>query len=277
MSNNAPLSDRQRQVALNLQKGTHWFSRHWLAFFNIIMAIYVGLPILAPTLMNFGLTTPANAIYTIYSPMCHQMASRSFFLFGDQVAYPRPYAGDELPAPLAFIASTNLTPIDDYLDSIPEFNNVSDDNWLAFTLAARAFRGNEQMGYKMALCERDIAIYGFILIAGLLYGLIRRFRPVPRIHFLVFVFIGVGPIALDGFSQLFAYYATPINGADPHPIQTTLATLFPLRESTPFLRTFTGALFGFMLTWYAYPYIGEAMDENEQELNRKLQRANAKK
>ena len=66
--------------------------------------------------------------------------------------------------------------------------------------------------------------------------------------------VGIGPIALDGFSQLFS--------------QPPLS-LYTLRESTPFLRTLTGALFGLMNVWLAYPYIEESMDEIKTDIARK--------
>jgi hypothetical protein len=52
------------------------------------MLIYVGLPFLAPTLMKVGAETPANIIYRVYKPLCHQFGFRSFFLFGEQPFYP---------------------------------------------------------------------------------------------------------------------------------------------------------------------------------------------
>src|SRR5688572_19826740 len=79
----------QRSLVINIDRFIYWLARHWVAVFSALAAIYVGLPILAPVLMNAGATGPARAIYTVYSPMCHQMASRSFFLFGEQPAYPR--------------------------------------------------------------------------------------------------------------------------------------------------------------------------------------------
>ena len=48
---------------------------------------------LAPVLMKAGWTTPANWIYKAYSLVCHQLSYRSFFLFGEQYAYPRELAG----------------------------------------------------------------------------------------------------------------------------------------------------------------------------------------
>jgi uncharacterized membrane protein len=245
-------------LALKIDRALYFFTKHWLAFFNTAVFIYVFLPILAPILMNAGATGPAKVIYTIYSPMCHQMATRSFFLFGEQPVYPRALAG------------TNYQPLEAYADQLPEFEGVPEENWAQFFLAARRFVGNEQMGYKMALCERDMAIYGFVLVFGLIYALLRhrvRIRPLPV---LVFILIGMVPIALDGFSQLFGYYATPIDGSTPGDIQATLSQIFALRESPPWMRTATGALFGFMLGWLIYPHIEVGMKSSEQDLARKL-------
>jgi uncharacterized membrane protein len=258
-----PVTGWQRTVVITLDRIFYGLSRHWLAVFNSVAAVYVGLPILAPALMAAGYTTPGQLIYTAYSPMCHQMASRSFFLFGEQPAYPRAMSGSD------------LQPIEAYMDEIAEFQNVSPDNWLAFTIAARNFVGNERMGYKMALCERDIAIYGFVLVGGIFYGLLRRRYRIRPLPFLAFVFIGMGPIGLDGFSQLFGYWFSPIDGSAPAGALAGVAQLFPLRESTPFLRTLTGAWFGLCLVWLAYPQIDGGMSDTRRELESKLRRAGA--
>ncbi|MCP4423701.1 MAG: DUF2085 domain-containing protein [Chloroflexi bacterium] len=255
-----PVTGWQRTLVIRIDKLIYKFSRRWLGAFNIIIAIYVGLPILAPVLMNAGLTAPARAIYTVYSPMCHQMASRSYFLFGEQPAYPRELAG------------TDLQPIEAYWDSIPEFVGFEQSNWVKFTYAARDFLGNEQMGYKMALCERDIAIYGFVLIFGLVYAALRRRIHIKPLPFLVFIIVGMGPIGWDGFSQLFSYWSTPFDGSTAVGLAATIQKIFPLRESTPFLRAFTGALFGFMLAWLAYPHVEGGMRDTANDLERKLRR-----
>ena len=251
-----PVTGRQRSLVISIDKLIYNFSRHWLAVFNIAIAIYVGLPMLAPVLMNAGLTRPANVIYTVYSPMCHQMASRSFFLFGDQVAYPRAIAG------------TDLTPIEAYMPNLPEFEGASTDpaQWMTFLLAARRFVGNEQMGYKMALCERDIGIYLFILVGGLIYGLLRKRYKIKPLPLWAFLIVGMGPIALDGFSQLFSQYGTA------SPALNFFNTIFPLRESTPLLRSLTGAIFGLSLVWMAYPHVDAAMQTTAQDLEAKLTR-----
>ncbi len=230
-----PVTGKTREFVIWLDERIYDFSAHWLAFFNLLVFIYVGLPFAAPALMKAGLTGPANVIYTVYSPLCHQFGFRSMFLFGEKAFYEAP----EFKA---------LTGIDPY--------NLS-DRW-----RAKTFNGSDTMGYKVAYCERDVAIYGGILIAGLVFGLIRltgiKMKP---LHWLAYGLIGIGPIALDGFSQLFSQ--PPFH-------------FIPLRESTPLLRTLTGFLFGAVNVWFAYPYVEESFAEIKAELREKLARVTAK-
>jgi len=109
----------------------------------------------------------------------------------------------------------------------------------------------------MALCERDIAIYSGIFLFGLVYALThRRIKP---LHWMGWVLIGMAPIGLDGFSQLFSQLEW-----------SALASILPYRESTPFLRVLTGALFGIATAWFAYPYMEESMSETRQFFIKKI-------
>lgn len=212
-----------------------WLSRHYLALINLLVFLYVGLPFAAPVLMHAHVEAPARVIYSAYSPLCHQLGFRSWFLFGEQVYYPRAAAGIE--GVKTFGEATGL-----------------DENAL---LPARQFIGNDELGYKVALCERDVAIYGAILIFGLLFALTgRRWKPLP-----LTLWIGLGwiPIGLDGFSQLLSQVGIP-----------ALQAIFPYRESTPLLRTLTGFLFGFTTAWFALPAMEISMREMRQLLLRKL-------
>lgn len=218
----APLpTGAQKAGAIQANRGLLFFAKHWLAIFNLLVFIYVGLPFLAPTLMKIGATRPANWIYTAYSPMCHQWAFRSWFLFGSQAAYPLERAGTAL---VPYEVATGMS---------------ASDLW-----GARSFLGNPTVGYKVAFCERDVAIYAGILAAGLGFAFVRRWLkplPVP-----VWIVLGILPIAIDGGTQLLSFL--PLGN-------------FPMRESTPFLRTLTGGLFGVMNVWLAYPYVEESMAE----------------
>ena len=234
---------REQQSKASLVKGNSmnaadrfsiWIARHWLLAVNLLFIIYLGLPILAPVLMKAGANLPATVIYTAYSPLCHQLGFRSFFLFGEQSYYPRAAAG--IPGVLTFGKATGL-----------------DENDL---LAARAFIGNDQLGYKIALCERDVAIYGAIILFGFIFGLSKR--KIPPLHWALWLIIAIVPIGLDGFSQLFSQLPIP-----------ALASILPYRESTPFLRLLTGFLFGFGTAWFGFPYVEESMRETLDLMNRR--------
>jgi len=220
----------------------HWISRHYLAVVNLMIFLYFGLPILAPVLMKAGATLPANVIYTMYKPLCHQFGFRSFFLFGEQAYYPLQEAG--ISDVKTFEQVTGFVDLD---------NPAAYSRW-----QARQFTGSESVGYKIALCERDIAIYGAIFLFGILYALTgRRIKP---LHWMLWILIGLGPIGLDGFSQLFSQMEW-----------SWLASVLPYRESTPFLRALTGGLFGLTTAWFAYPYMEESMAETRQFFIKKFE------
>lgn len=213
----------------------YWISKHYLALVNLFILLYFGLPILAPVLMKIGAPLPANVIYTIYKPLCHQFGFRSFYLFGEQAYYPLAEAG--IPGVQTFEQVTGISDVHDP-------NSIS-------RLNARQHIGDENVGYKMALCERDMAIYGGIFLFGIVYALTnRRIKP---LHWIAWILIGMAPIGLDGFSQLFSQMEW-----------TWLSSILPYRESTPFLRVLTGGLFGIATAWFAYPYMEESMSETRQ-------------
>lgn len=188
-------------------------ARHWVAFFGIALLLYVGIPFLAPLLMQAGLTGPARVIYLIYSPACHQLPDRSYFLFGEQHVYS-----------LEELEAANVLPGIGLLER-------------------RRFNGDETLGWKAALCQRDVAIYGTMIVAGLLFALLRR--RTPRLSPLIFLLFLL-PIAVDGVSQLIG-----------------------LRTSNWWLRSLTGALFGLGVVWLTYPYIQESMDEIRANIEKK--------
>lgn len=206
---------------------SYWVARHYLAVFNIFVLVYVCLPFLAPMLMKAGIEKPATVIYRAYGLVCHQLAFRSWFLFGEQSAYPRAASGVK-----------NLLPFE-------QATGISGDD----LFQARQFIGNEAIGYKVGLCERDVAIYGSILLFGLVFAL--SDRKFPGLPFLVWIIAGIVPIGLDGVSQVVSQ--PPLD-------------LLPFRESTPFLRALTGSLFGFLTAWFGYPMVEATMADTRRIL-----------
>ena len=219
---------------------SYWFSRNYIWLINLLLLFYVGLPFVAPALLASSRTLPASIIYTAYSPLCHQLGFRSFFLFGEQTYYPREVAGIQ------------------GVETFEQATGIPEDD----LLAARKYQGEPGVGYKVALCERDMAIYGAMLAFGVLFALTGKgLKPLPWVFW---VLIGILPIALDGFSQLFSQLGLP-----------ALAQALPYRESTPFLRVLTGALFGFTTAWFGIPYIEDSMRETRRLLTKKFAAASA--
>jgi uncharacterized membrane protein len=78
---------RTRRLVAAVDRAVYHFARHWALFIAFIVGLYAGLPLLGPVLMAAGLTRPANVIYTVYRLLCHQLPSRSSFIFGQQICY----------------------------------------------------------------------------------------------------------------------------------------------------------------------------------------------
>lgn len=244
-----PTGPSDSSFGVRLNRWTLSASRHYLRWLLLFVGLYAGLPVVAPIFMHIGLTGPAEAIYTIYTPLCHQFAFRSWFLFGEQPVYPR--AAANVPG---------LQPYETFSSEVNQGASAPVDltQWTqSMQLLSKGFIGNAQMGYKMAICERDVAIYGSLFLGGLLFAIPyvrRRLRPVPLwLYFL----LGIAPIAIDGFSQLLS---EPPFG------------LWVLRESTPAFRTVTGALFGLMNAWLAFPYLEQSAHEVVQDIEVKFEK-----
>ncbi len=208
---------RNLGAASRLDRLAQWPQRHWLAALVGFLLAYALLPFAAPLLMQAGAPELAQLIYAPYKFTCHTFGFRSFYLFGPALAYDR-----------------------------PTFEQLSGINTATAQglLAARDFIGNARMGYKVALCQRDIAIYLAMGLNGLAYSAVRgRARPLP---WTLFVLIGVLPIGVDGLSQLLS--------------QPPFA-LLPYRESTWLLRLITGGLFGTSVAWLVFPLLDGFVSE----------------
>jgi len=102
-------------------------------------------------------------------------------------------------------------------------------------------------GYQMAMCQRDVAIYGAILIAGLAFNLVRkRLKPLSWQRFVLLI----TPLAVDGTLQLLG-----------------------VLESTPLRRLITGGLFGLACVLLAFPYLEEGFQEIREEATEQLRKA----
>jgi uncharacterized membrane protein/glutaredoxin len=209
----------------------HWLSYRYMFVFNGFVLLYLGLAFIAPVLQASGYPGPAKVIYVVYSKLCHQLAYRSWFISGVQSAYPREIARVE--GLMTYEEVTGFQPYD--------------------INAAAKFVGNEFTGYKLALCQRDIAIYGAILAFGLIFSLTGR--RIPSLPIAAWFILGIVPIGLDGISQIISQLPWDI---------------IPVRESTPLLRTITGGLFGFATAWFGYPIVEESMADTRKIMTVKI-------
>lgn len=218
-------------------KAALWIAKHYLGIFILFLLIYVGLPFIAPILKENGANNSAEFIYKIYRPLCHQWGFRSWFLFGEQAYYPHTEAN--IPGVLSFEKVSGIT----------DQNDPS-------RIQARLFEGNNTIGFKVALCERDIAIWGAILLFGILFAI--SGRKIKELHWTIWLIIGIGPVALDGVSQLVSQLQLQ-----------AIQGIIPYRESTPALRTLTGFLFGFTTAWFGFPTVEEVMADTRRLLVKK--------
>lgn len=195
-----------------------FLANNWLWLLNLGVFIFVALPVLAPVLAEAGYARPALWIYAAYRLTCHQLPYRSFFVGGPKFDY-----------------------------SVAEVEAVTGTN-NPYALMHHPLV-NSVLGSQVAFCHRDLAIYVAVLLAGIIFGLLRDrgIRPLPFKVFLLFLV----PIAVDGLTQL-------LGGIVP---------FIPARESTWLLRTITGALFGVGGVWLAYPYIDAGMRDVQRSLH----------
>ncbi|MFN8423671.1 MAG: DUF2085 domain-containing protein [Anaerolineae bacterium] len=183
--------------------------RHWLAIWLFGSGAYVGGALAAPIFARLGAEHVAATLYILYRPMCHQLPSHSWFLFGPRASYDWPTLQPFTTAPLAHPLWSFHQPVTD-----------------------------PSVGYQVAICERDLATFAALFAASVVLAAVRRRRgrlvPLPGLLY----GLAMVPIGLDGLTQLIG-----------------------LRESTPLLRTLTGAVFGAATAAFILPQLEAAMTD----------------
>ena len=161
-----------------LDSGVQWGLRHWLLLVNTGASLYAGLPWLSPLAKASGHPLIGEFLFRIYTPLCHQLPERSFFVCGHQVGF----------------------------------------------------------------CHRCAAMYSSIVVAGLLFGLLRRhIRPTSlKIGGLLLL-----PILIDGLTHM----VDDLSGLDFRGGGDAIGTL------NFWLRMITGALAGIAVLLAVYPRV----------------------
>lgn len=217
----------------NLDRFSYFFSRNYVIILSLLISIFVAIPFLAPVLEKTGHTSAANIIYKAYRVICHQLAFRSFFIYGEQAVYPRELA---------------------HLGNLITYEQITNSNVIDLEYA-RDLVGDSLLGYKVAICERDVAIYGSLALFGFIFQL--SGKKIKQLPWYLWFVIALIPIAIDGFTQIPS-------------LSTGWPAWVPIRESTPFLRVLTGTLFGAGTGWFMYPMMEESMKETRITLHRKF-------
>lgn len=163
------VTGRTRDLVILVDKLIYRFTYHWVAFFNIMLLIFTIPIFVGPYLMAHGHQRAGRVLYALYTPMCHQLPERSFYLYGEKLTYTW---GELVDAGL----DPTLLP--------PE---------------RRHFLGSETLGYKTLVCQRDVVTYVGVIVVGALYGLFARrwLKPLPLWGFFLFLV----PLAVDGMTQ----------------------------------------------------------------------------
>lgn len=243
-------SNLDRKRAVLLVQFTHWLTTHWLVAFLMVFGIYSFLPFVAPIAMRLGYPAVGDAIYSVYSTQCHQMAQRSFFLFSTKPMYDL----DELPLALT--------------------GNITSD-----TLALRNFRGNDVLGWKVAWSDRMVYMYGSLWVATAIYWLLSQRRFVKPSRIWVFVLF-LTPLVFDGITHLLsdmnglmsgfrydnAWLAMLTNNAFPASFYVGDAT----GSFNSLMRLVSGVFFGIGITWVVVPLIDREMKRTSALLSHKL-------
>lgn len=226
------VDNKKRFRMTRMERFAYWFSKSYTWFISLVILIFTALTFLPPILAANNKGIAANIGYKFYSVLCHQLAFRSYFINGEQFYYPREQA--HIPNVITYEQLTGM-PAEDIQ-------------------YARQYIGNGEAGYKIALCQRDLAIYAALGLFGLYFELTGK--RIKGIRWYVWFIIALVPIGLDGASQLPG-------------LSTGWPQWLPIRESTPLLRTITGLLFGAGTAWYMYPLMEDSIKETRFALNRK--------
>jgi len=220
---------------------------NWLVIFGVVLIIFIGLPFLAPVLMNLKLVNLAQIIYSIYSFLCHQLPQRSFFIFGKQFTY-----------------------------SLTEIKSVWFDT--NNPLILRRFIGTPDMGWKVALSDRMVSMYMGTLLFTWFWRLSKNhIRP---LSWQALIFLSF-PIAIDGFTHMFSDFAGLglgfrdsnrwLAAITDNAFSSTFYTGDGWGSFNSIMRLMTGFLFGVGIVWFVTPHINELFKEMETRYLQKSQ------
>lgn len=81
------MTSEPTQFARAIDHSMRSLLRRWVWVLNSVLLLYAGLPWLSPVLRSLGFERLGQAIFRLYSALCHQLPERSFFVGNYQVCY----------------------------------------------------------------------------------------------------------------------------------------------------------------------------------------------
>lgn len=234
LTQNFPADNLNQTVGGWINKRVLGLSKHWLAAVNTFFFLYVGLPFLAPVLLANGFTRSANAIYWVYSFLCHLLPSRAYFVEGEQVClcerciaiYATLFAGG---VAFSFVRH-RLKPL------APK--------WYVFFMLPMALDGGTALASELSQIVPLAVLWGVgLVVIGLAAAVLYSQK---QLSWPPAVFLASGLLAL-------AY----LQFVGPH-------------ESNLFLRSATGFIFSIGTVWVAYPLLQESFGDIYQDTKTRL-------
>ncbi|OQY45393.1 MAG: hypothetical protein B6242_10570 [Anaerolineaceae bacterium 4572_78] len=219
----------------------HWINlqawrlaKYWLFLFIAFAVTFVGLPYLAPILMHYGYTIPANVIYQVYQITCHQFPSRSFFIFEHQAGFCHRdtaiWTAFSIGGIIFYVFRNRIV-------GIPF-------HWWILALIPIGLDGGTQLMGPLYQVFPVWVLTGFAIVVWLLLTGIMAWQKVNNWQYYLFVLCF--PIGMT-----FVHFTEP-------------------RLSNWVLRTMTGSFFGLANAWLMLPMLDEAFRELEAEMKQKL-------
>lgn len=152
-------------------------------FILLLFALILGVAFLSPILYLNGYEQAADLIQRAYQFLCHQRVERSLFIGGQNGLFNF-YSLDDLREAGAIPLSNPHVPL-----------AYSTDHY------HYPYVGNSEIGYKVALCIRDIGMYSGLILAGIFSSLYYyKKKAVLKIRPLYLVILMI-PMAVDGVFQ----------------------------------------------------------------------------
>jgi uncharacterized membrane protein len=227
VSSNVKQGDAATKLGIWFNRRIAWLAKHWLWVANAFFFTYVGLPILAPILLAAGFTGAANTIYQTYNMVCHQLPTRAFFLFGEQVAMCQRCTSIYITL---FIGGVVF--------NFARYKALSFQWYVLFALPMALDGGSAFVSELAQVLPLWIFWLLWSLIVGVAWFILARQKAMFWQLYLVFI---------GGFVAL------------------AWLQFVGLRVSDVYLRSLTGAIFGLGTVWFAYPTLEEGFQDTWRE------------